>query len=96
MISILNNQCSQLEEANRAWSQYFQTQLVNLREQLQPFIVLNEDFTWDESLKSICQHIFQQQNQYQEQYQILQKENQHLRSGNLSKFRFNIEQNVFI
>ena len=55
-LSALTAQCAQLDEANRAWQQYHQTQLENLRKQLQDWIFLDENDT----LEQIGQRIIQQ------------------------------------
>lgn len=52
-------QCAQLDQANRAWQQYHQTQLENFRKQLQDWILFDENDT----LEQIGQRIILQLDQ---------------------------------
>lgn len=58
-LSGLTTQCLQLDEANRAWQQYHQTQLENFRKQLQDWISCDENDT----LEQIGQRIILQLDQ---------------------------------
>ena len=58
-LSTLTAQCAQLDEANRAWEQYHQTQLENFRRQLQDWISFDEN----DNLEQIGQRIILQLDQ---------------------------------
>ncbi|UJR13672.1 hypothetical protein I4U23_000684, partial [Adineta vaga] len=45
---LLTAQCAQLDEANRAWPAYHQTQLQTLQNELQPYIPLSNEVTFDQ------------------------------------------------
>ncbi|CAF4655745.1 unnamed protein product, partial [Rotaria socialis] len=48
-VALLATQCAQLDEANRAWQQYHQTQLDTFKTTLQEHLPLNDTFTLDQA-----------------------------------------------
>jgi chromosome segregation ATPase len=53
----LQNQCTQLDEANRAWQQFHQTQLDNFRNKLQNILPIETNFSFDEIAQLIVNYL---------------------------------------
>ena len=47
-VSSLTAQCAHLDEANRAWQSYQQTQADNFRSKLQEYVPIDEDTSFDQ------------------------------------------------
>jgi hypothetical protein len=62
-LAVLTSQCAQLNEANRAWQQFHQTQLDNFRNKLQNSLPIDNTFSFDEIAQLISDHIHQLVNQ---------------------------------
>jgi chromosome segregation ATPase len=56
-LSSLTAQCSQLDEANRAWQQFHQSQLEIFRNKLQDWIPLDDNFTLEQIAQQIVIHL---------------------------------------
>ncbi|CAF0953552.1 unnamed protein product [Adineta ricciae] len=73
-ISTLTAQCAQLDEANRAWPIYHQTQLQNFQNELQQILPLSENVPFDQLPPFIRQQIDQEKQHLQQLYDDLQLE----------------------
>ncbi|CAF5046650.1 unnamed protein product, partial [Rotaria magnacalcarata] len=73
-------QCAQLDEANRAWQQYHQTQLDTFKNTLQEHLPMNDIFTLDQAAQQILNQIINERQDFNEQYEALEKQNEDLRS----------------
>jgi len=83
-LAILTSQYAQLNEANRAWQEFHQTQLANFRTKVQNCIEIEDDFSFDQIAQEIVDQITKEREDFTEQYQVLKKTNNDLQSGNLS------------
>lgn len=93
-LAALTTQCGQLDEANRAWQQYHQTQLDSFRDRLQNSLPIENNLSLDDIAQNIVAHLDQQQNEYENLMQQLQnseKHNHDLRSGNRFLILFSIK-----
>jgi exonuclease VII small subunit len=81
-VALLTNQCAQLNEANRAWLQYQQTQLDNFREKIQDYLPMEENSSLEHAAQQIVDQITRERQDYTAQYQALERTNHDLRSGN--------------
>ncbi|CAF4622746.1 unnamed protein product, partial [Rotaria socialis] len=79
-VALLATQCAQLDEANRAWQQYHQTQLDTFKNTLQEHLPLNDTFTLDQAAQQILNQIISERQDFNQQYQALEKQNEDLRS----------------
>ncbi|CAM4859045.1 unnamed protein product [Rotaria socialis] len=79
-VALLTTQCAQLDEANRAWQQYHQTQLDTFKTTLQEHLPLNDTFTLDQAAQQILNQIISERQDFNQQYQALEKQNEDLRS----------------
>jgi predicted RNase H-like nuclease (RuvC/YqgF family) len=80
----LTTQCAQLDEANRAWQQFHQTQLDSFRNKLQNSLPIDNSLSLDDIAQHIVTHLDQQQNEHEnliQQLQTSEKLNNVLRSG---------------
>ena len=74
-LNSLTDQCSQLTTANTAWQAYHQSQVDALTLKLQSHLTLPEQ---PASLDTVADHIISQLYQQQQQYQLLEQDNQQL------------------
>ena len=73
---------SQLDETNRAWQQYQQTQLDILRNQLQNCLSIDYNNTsFDEIAHQIVDQVTKEREDFNDRYQTLEKTNNDLRLG---------------
>jgi hypothetical protein len=75
----LTTQCAQLDEANRAWQQFHQTQLDNFRNKLRDYLPLDDNISFDQVPQLIVNQIIKEREEF----------NQELRSSKIfiqSKF----------
>jgi Fe2+ transport system protein B len=73
---------SQLDETNRAWQQYQQTQLDILRNQLQNCLSIDYNNTsFDEIAHQIVDQVTKEREDFNDRYQALEKTNNDLRLG---------------
>jgi predicted PurR-regulated permease PerM len=80
----LTKRCAQLDEANRAWQQYHQTQLDNFRDRLQNSLPIENKLSLDDIAQHIVAHLDHVQNEHEnlmQQLQNAEKLNNDLRSG---------------
>ncbi len=90
-VAALTTQCAQLDEANRAWQQYHQTQLDSFREKLQSSLSIENSLSLDDIAQYLVAHLDQLRNEHQsltQQLQASEKLNNDLRSG--KRFRYSI------
>ncbi len=75
----MTTQCAQLDEANRAWQQFHQTQLDNFRNKLRDYLPLDDNISFDQVPQLIVNQIIKEREEF----------NQELRSSKIfiqSKF----------
>jgi predicted negative regulator of RcsB-dependent stress response len=72
---------SQLDETNRAWQQYQQTQLDILRNQLQNCLSIDSNTSFDEIAQQIVAQVTEEREDFDERYGTLEKANADLRLG---------------
>ncbi|CAF4779136.1 unnamed protein product, partial [Rotaria socialis] len=82
-VALLTAQCTQLDEANRAWQQYLQTQVQDFRSKLQDYLPVNENISLDYVAEQIIEQISKERQAFNEKYETLEKamENLQLESG---------------
>ena len=56
-VASLTAQCAQLDEANRAWQSFQQTQADNFRSKLQEYVSINEDTSFDQIPELIIEQL---------------------------------------
>lgn len=76
-IASLTAQCAQLDEANRAWQSYQQTQLDNFKTKLHDHLPIDENNSFDD----IAQELVDRMTKEREKYDELEKVTDSLRSG---------------
>ncbi len=81
--ALLTFQYGQLNEANRAWQEFHQTQLDNFRTKVQDCIQTDGDVSFDQIAQQIVDQITKEREDFAQKYQILEKANTDLQSGNL-------------
>jgi hypothetical protein len=81
-VTILTAQCAQLDEANRSWQQYQQTQLESFRTKLLDYLPLDENISLNDIVQQIIEQIIKERESFSEKYAELEKANDDLRSGN--------------
>jgi hypothetical protein len=81
-LAILTSEYAQLNEANRAWQDFHQSQLDNFRKKVQDYIQIDDDFSFDQIAQQIVDQITKEREDFIEQYQALEKANNDLQSGN--------------
>ncbi|CAF4477372.1 unnamed protein product, partial [Rotaria magnacalcarata] len=74
-VAVLTAQCAQLDEANRAWQQYHQTQLDTFKSTLQEHLPMNDIFTLDQAAQQILNQIINERQDFNQQYEALEKQN---------------------
>jgi DNA anti-recombination protein RmuC len=80
-VIILTAQCAQLDEANRAWQQYHQTQLDSFRNKLVDQLPIDENRSLDEIGQQIIDQMNKEREHFSEKCAELEKANVDLRSG---------------
>ena len=81
-VAALTAQCAQLDEANRAWQLYQQSQLDNFRAKLHEYLPVNENATLEDIAEQIADQMTKEREDATERYADLEKLNGDLRSGN--------------
>ncbi len=81
--ALLTFQYGQLNEANRAWQEFHQTQLDNFRSKVQDCIQTDVDVSFDQIAQQIVDQITKEREDFAVKYQILEKANTDLQSGTL-------------
>ncbi|CAF4970011.1 unnamed protein product [Rotaria sp. Silwood1] len=77
---LLNNKCTELDEVNHAWKQFQQDQIQNFRNQLHDYFTIDENLSFDQIPQLIIDQITKDRDDFNQQYEILQKTNDELRS----------------
>lgn len=80
-LTVLTNQCAQLDEANRAWQSFHQTQLDNFTNAMQHHLPLDQPSSFEQAAQQILQQIGTERNNFTQQYIALEKINEQLQSG---------------
>ena len=80
-VASLTTQCSQLEEANRAWQQYEQVQLDSFRRKVENYLSIDENASFEEISQQAIEQICREREDFGNQYQMLEKEKEDARSG---------------
>jgi hypothetical protein len=80
-VAALTAQCAQLDEANRAWRQYQQTQVDNLRNKLIDYLPIDENASLDEFGQQIVDQILNEREDFNDRFQAIEKAKDELRSG---------------
>jgi hypothetical protein len=80
-VIILTAQCAQLDEANRAWQQYHQTQLDSFRNKLVDQLPIDENTSLDEIALQIIDQMNKEREDSNERHQEIEKTNEALHSG---------------
>ncbi len=81
-IATLTNQCAQLDEANRAWQQYQQTQLNNFTNIIHNYLPIDDNASLEHIAQQIVDQITTERQHLTEQCQTLEQINNDLQSGN--------------
>ncbi|CAF4573482.1 unnamed protein product, partial [Rotaria magnacalcarata] len=77
-VALLTAQCAQLDEANRAWQQYHQTQVQDFRSKLGDYLSLNENISLDYAAELIIEQISKEREAFNEKYETLEKVKENL------------------
>jgi exonuclease VII small subunit len=85
----LTSQCAQLDEANRAWQLYQQTQFNNFRNTIHHCLPFDECSSLDQAAQQIIDRIIKERQDFTERYHALENVNDDLRSGN-SHFNYSL------
>jgi chromosome segregation ATPase len=72
---------AQLDETNRAWQQYQQTQLDILRNRLQSCLSIDYDTSFDDVAQQIVDQVTKEREDFSERCRAIEKVNDELRSG---------------
>jgi predicted negative regulator of RcsB-dependent stress response len=80
-VEALTAQCAQLDAANRAWQQYQQTQVDNLRNKLIDYLPIDENASFDEFGQLIVDQIVKERENFNGRFQAIEKAKDELRSG---------------
>ncbi len=80
-VIILTAQCAQLDEANRAWQQYHQTQLDSFRNKLVDQLPIDENTSLDEIGQQIIDQMNKEREDSNDRHQEIKKTNEALHSG---------------
>jgi hypothetical protein len=72
---------AQLDETNRAWQEYQQTQVDILRNQLQSCLSIDYNTSFDDIAQQIVNQVTKEREDFTERYQAIQKLNDELHSG---------------
>lgn len=73
---------AQLDETNRAWEEYQQTQIDIVRNQLQSCLSIDYNTSFDEIVQQIVDQVTKEREDFSEKYKEIEKANDELRSGN--------------
>jgi hypothetical protein len=72
---------AQLDETNRAWQEYQQTQVDILRNQLQSCLSIDYNTSFDDIAQQIVNQVTKEREDFSQRYQAIQKLNDELHSG---------------
>lgn len=79
----LTSQYAVLNEANRAWQEYHQTQLNDFRAKVQDHFQIDNEASYDDIAQLIVDQITAEREQFNKQYQSLENVNNNLQSGKI-------------
>ena len=79
----MSAQCAQLDEANRAWQQYHQTQLDSFKTKLHDYVPVDDNTSFDEVAQEIVDRITKEREDFTERYYASEKAKNDLQSGSL-------------
>jgi prefoldin subunit 5 len=82
-IASLTNQCTQLDEANRAWQLYQQTQLDNFTNTIHNYLPIDLTSSLDQVAQQIVNHISNEREDFTQRYHALEKVNNDLQSSKI-------------
>jgi chromosome segregation ATPase len=82
-IASLTNQCTQLDEANRAWQLYQQTQLDNFTNTIHNYLPIDQTSSLDQVAQQIVNHISNEREDFTQRYHSLEKVNNDLQSSKI-------------
>ena len=77
----LTAQCAQLDEANRAWRSYQETQLGGLKNKLIDYVSIEENASLDEIGQQLVNQLTQEREDFNDRFQAIERANDALRSG---------------
>ncbi|CAF3671069.1 unnamed protein product [Adineta steineri] len=83
--AILTSQYAVINEANRAWQEFHQTQLNNFRTKMQGCIKIPDNYTFDQIAQQIVDEMTKQQDDFNKQYQILEKTNTDIQAESIQE-----------
>ena len=72
-INTLNDQCAQLNTANQAWQQFYQTQVAEFSAKLNQCFHIHSDITLDQIAQQIIDQMMVERQQMKEQVDLLKK-----------------------
>ena len=81
-VASLTAQCAQLEEANRAWQLYQQSQTEMFRNTLQDYLPVDENLSLNQVAEQIIEQVIKEREDFDKKYGELEKLNSSLQSGN--------------
>ena len=82
-VALLTNQCTQLDEANRAWQLYQQTQLDNFRNTIHNSFPIDATSSLDQLAQQIVNQIIKEREDFTQRYHTLEQFNNNLQSGRI-------------
>jgi hypothetical protein len=82
-VALLTAQCAQLDEANRAWQQYHQTQVQDFQSKLKDYLPLDENASLNSSAAHIIEQILKAKEDFNETNEALREEIANIRLGKL-------------
>ena len=74
-VAALTAQCAQLDEANRAWQLYHQTQLNNFQNKLHDYVPVDGNTSLDDIADQIIDQVASEREDAREKYQALERAN---------------------
>ena len=89
-ITLLTQQCTQLDEANRAWQLYQQTQLDTFKQTMHDFIPIDDTLSFEQAAQQITHQITKERQDFTQRYHTLEQLNHRQQSGNHSNTSSNL------
>lgn len=83
-VAFLTTQCSQLDEANRAWQQYSHSQIEDFRSKLQDYVTSDNNMSLDSVAQQIIELISKEREEFKIKCETLEKELDNLRAGRVT------------
>ena len=85
IVATLTAQCAELDEANRAWQLYHQTQADTFRTKLQEHLPIDESVSFDQIPEVIVNQLNKEREDFTRQYLALEKVNDDLRADDTAE-----------